>query len=129
MLRSRLISELITSDSGLAPEQIVFALLGGEASSRIANWFFRARSEPLPDEYVAEGGDSDDDEEDPDVERSCDSELVMKWGCLRIASFLSLVIRARAPIIRTLRGPSGSTDQFSASGQRPAGSGTYRGGF
>ena len=111
---------MITSVSGLAPEQIVIALLGGEASSRIQNWLFRARSEPLPDEYVAEGGDSDDDEEDPDVERSFDSELVMKWGCLRVASFLSLVIRARAPIIRSLRGPSGlSSGQFSAAGQRP----------
>ncbi len=119
-LRRRYLSELIESVPGLAPEQMVIALLGGEADrKRINNWLFPAHSEPSSDDYVALGGDSDDEEDDHEVDRNYDFELVMRWGCLRVALFLSSVIRARAPIIRSLRGPSGlRLDQPSAAGQR-----------
>ncbi len=120
--RDQYLVELITSVSGLAPDQKVLTLLGGEVYLKMKDWLYCNRSEPSPDEYVAMGGDSDDDEEDPTAERCFDAELVLKWGCLRVASFLSMVIRARAPIIRSLRGPLGfQGGHTSAAGQRPMG--------
>ena len=83
-------------------------LLGGQDNRvELEKWSFDSELEPNLDEYIATGGDSDDDEDDPEADRIVISPLMRSCGSLRVAAFLSHVVRARAPIIRALRDSSG----------------------
>ena len=99
-------------------------LLGGKVRGRdLGGWLpARTTGSEIPEERVPDNvEDSDSAEEDLDVTGHALS-YTGDCGGLRVATFLSLMIRARAPIIRGLRRPSGwSESPASTSDQSPNG--------
>ncbi len=73
--------------------------LNDAANSQSHNELTSATHENDSDE---EEGSVDDDTSEPEYNGSCTSGMV---GCLKVAAFLSLVMRARAQIIRVLKRP------------------------
>jgi hypothetical protein len=98
--------------------EVVNILLGGRVRDwKLERWLVPVTEgcEPLETESEAQADDPESDEEDLDATATA-FEYTRECSGLRVATFLALVIRARAPIIRSLRrGPGGSQREGPAS--------------
>ena len=132
-LRSVWLADLIRTAEGIVPREnlclrardVAILLLGGKvAGGKLPDWLVYASNNSASNSVFPMNEDSsDDDDDDYDVQDYPIPNATMSLsGGLRVAGFLTQVIRARAPIIRALRRPPGLRRvPFSASGQRPAG--------